>query len=87
MKILAKCAWVCYTSFMMMAKYFQKRICVAVSGGMDSVALLHELYEKQGEYGYFLSAVHCEHGIRGEESKDDMAFVQSLCALPNRAQM
>ena len=46
---------------------------------MDSVALLHELYEKQGEYGYFLSAVHCEHGIRGEESLADMRFVQDLC--------
>ena len=46
---------------------------------MDSVALLRELYEKRGEYGYFLSAVHCEHGIRGEESLADMRFVQELC--------
>ncbi len=27
-----------------------------------------------------MSAIHCEHGIRGEESLRDMRFVQALCA-------
>ncbi len=62
-------------------KRFQdKKIAVAVSGGADSVALLHYLKAKKGEYGYSLLAVHCEHGIRGEESLEDMRFVQALCA-------
>ena len=58
---------------------FGKRVCVAISGGVDSTALLHYLKEKGKEVGFFLSAVHCEHGIRGEESLSDQAFVQALC--------
>ena len=57
----------------------QKRICVAVSGGIDSVVLLCYLKTREGECGYSLSAVHCEHGIRGEESVEDMRFVENLC--------
>lgn len=60
-------------------KFFQKRICVAVSGGVDSVSLLHYLKTREGEYGYSLCAAHCEHGIRGEESLADMRFVEELC--------
>ena len=63
----------------MLKKYQGKRICVAVSGGEDSVALLHYLNALKEKYGYFLCAVHCEHGIRGEESLEDMRFVQELC--------
>ena len=58
---------------------FGKRVCVAISGGVDSTALLHYLKEKEKEVGFFLSAVHCEHGIRGKESLSDQAFVQELC--------
>ncbi|MBE5747291.1 MAG: tRNA lysidine(34) synthetase TilS [Clostridiales bacterium] len=60
-------------------KFSGKKICVAVSGGADSVALLHYLKSHESECGFSLSAVHCEHGIRGEESLADMAFVQELC--------
>ncbi len=59
--------------------YTNKKICVAVSGGADSVALLHYLKAGQETRGYLLSAIHCEHGIRGEESLRDMRFVQALC--------
>ena len=58
---------------------FGKRVCVAISGGVDSTALLHYLKEKEKEVGFSLSAVHCEHGIRGKESLLDQAFVQELC--------
>ena len=57
----------------------KKRICVAVSGGVDSVSLLHYLKRCEKEAGFSLSAVHCEHGIRGKDSLADMAFVQTLC--------
>lgn len=60
-------------------EFRQKKICVAVSGGIDSVVLLHYLKAREGECGYFLSAVHCEHGIRGAESVEDMRFVEKLC--------
>lgn len=50
-----------------------------MSGGMDSTALLHYLKAHEEKYGYALSAVHCEHGIRGRDSVKDMRFVQKLC--------
>ena len=59
--------------------FLGKRICVAISGGADSVALLHYLKSPENECGYSLTAVHCEHGIRGEESLADMRFVQEFC--------
>lgn len=59
--------------------YKGKRICVACSGGEDSVCLLHYLKSREEKDGFFLSAVHVEHGIRGEESKADAAFVAELC--------
>ncbi len=54
-------------------------MCVAISGGVDSTALLHYLKNHEKEWGFILSAVHCEHGIRGEESLQDAAFVRALC--------
>lgn len=60
-------------------KFSGKKICVAISGGQDSVALLHYLKTKEKTFGYSLSAVHCEHGIRGEESRLDAEFVQEFC--------
>lgn len=56
-----------------------KRLCVAISGGVDSTALLHYLKNLEKEKGFLLSAVHCEHGIRGEESLRDAEFVRALC--------
>lgn len=53
----------------------KKRIGVAVSGGRDSVALLHMLFV----CGYNVVAINVEHGIRGEESVADSRFVRELC--------
>lgn len=64
---------------MKLQDFVNKRICVAISGGIDSVVLLHFLKTKESECGFFLSAVHCEHGIRGEESLEDMRFVEAYC--------
>ena len=60
------------------------RVCVAVSGGADSVALLLALHEAntaaRDSLGVGLSAVHVHHGIRkAAESDADLAFVQDLC--------
>ncbi len=55
------------------------RILAGVSGGADSVCLLLLLAELQEIMGFSLSAVHVEHGIRGEESLEDAAFTESLC--------
>lgn len=59
--------------------YKNKKICVAVSGGADSVCLLHFFYTRAEKYRIVLSAVTCEHGIRGESSLKDLAFVEELC--------
>ena len=56
-----------------------KRVCVALSGGVDSVCLLHQFYENAAAYSIVLSALSCEHGIRGERSLSDLQFVKNLC--------
>ena len=60
-------------------KFSQKRICVAISGGVDSVVLLHYLKTQAAACGFDVLAVHCEHGIRGESSVADMRFVEESC--------
>ena len=60
------------------------RICVAISGGADSVALLLTLHTantaKRESLGVGLSAAHVDHGIRpAEESAADRQFVEALC--------
>ena len=54
------------------------RILVAVSGGPDSVALLHLLYELRVEFQLYLEMAHLQHGIRGEEAREDARFVADL---------
>lgn len=54
------------------------RVAVAVSGGADSVALLRALLELREELGVVLAVAHFNHGLRGEESAADEAFVADL---------
>lgn len=56
-----------------------EHILVAVSGGADSVALLSLMREAAKNQPVRLTAAHFEHGIRGEESLEDAAFVRDLC--------
>lgn len=53
---------------------------MAVSGGVDSMVLLHCLCNLRDELNIIIVAYHMEHGIRGGQSVDDMRFVQSECA-------
>ena len=57
-----------------------QRVGVAVSGGADSVFLLHALHQLAPRWNLKLSVVHLEHGIRGEASLADAEFVRSLAA-------
>lgn len=66
-----------------LAKYAKMSICVAVSGGRDSMALLHFLHKNADKFGITLSALNCEHGIRGEQSKRDSKFVKDICKAWN----
>ena len=45
-----------------------------VSGGADSTCLWHVL----GELGYRVSAVHVDHGLRGEESDEDVRHCRDV---------
>ena len=52
---------------------------VGVSGGKDSVALLHLLYMLQDMYAISLHVVHVHHGVRGDEADRDERFVKAFC--------
>lgn len=54
-------------------------VTCAVSGGADSMALLWAMYLLQDKLGITLSAAHFDHGLRGEESRADAAFVADFC--------
>jgi tRNA(Ile)-lysidine synthase len=54
------------------------RVLVAVSGGPDSVALLHLLCDLREELELRLEVAHLQHGIRGAEAQEDAQFVAEL---------
>ena len=54
------------------------RVLVAVSGGADSIAQLRLLLELRPELGTTLAVAHFNHGLRGEQSAADEAFVAEL---------
>lgn len=56
-------------------------VLAGVSGGADSVCLLLMLEQLQKKTDFLLEAVHVEHGIRGEESRKDAAFVKTCVRI------
>ena len=58
-------------------------VVCAVSGGKDSVALLHVMLALQKKLSIRVEAAHLNHQLRGEESERDEAFVRSLCRARN----
>jgi tRNA(Ile)-lysidine synthase len=54
------------------------RVGIAVSGGLDSVAVLRLLLELRKELGVVLSVVHFNHKLRGADSDGDEQFVAEL---------
>ena len=57
-----------------------QQVGVAVSGGADSVCLLYALLELAPRWDLRLSVLHLDHGLRGEESRQDAEFVRALAA-------
>ncbi len=55
-------------------------VIAAVSGGSDSMAMLHILDAVKSELGFVLKAVHVNHGIRGAEADSDEQFVERYCS-------
>ena len=56
------------------------RVLCAVSGGADSVCLLHSLWGMGERLGISVAAAHYNHQLRGGESHRDEEFVRALCA-------
>ncbi|HHW31348.1 MAG TPA: tRNA lysidine(34) synthetase TilS [Clostridiaceae bacterium] len=54
-------------------------VLVGVSGGPDSVCLLHILYKLKDELEIELYAAHVNHMLRGEFSDNDQEYVTILC--------
>lgn len=50
-------------------------VLAAVSGGVDSISLLHWLHTR----GTRVAAAHLHHGLRGEAADGDEAFVKEFC--------
>jgi len=55
-------------------------VVVGVSGGPDSLCLLHVLRALAPEYGVTLHVAHLNHQLRGRDADEDAAFVQRLVA-------
>lgn len=55
------------------------RVVVGLSGGADSVALLHFLCTLREAMGLQVEACHLNHCLRGVESQRDAVFCQELC--------
>lgn len=58
-------------------------VVCALSGGVDSVVLLHGLLSVRQDLDISVTAAHFNHCLRGEESDADEAFVRQLCARWN----
>jgi tRNA(Ile)-lysidine synthase len=54
------------------------RLVVAVSGGGDSVCMLHILVRQRKELGVELHVAHLNHQLRGAESDSDASYVSDL---------
>ena len=55
------------------------KVLVALSGGPDSVTLLHVLLQLKENLRIEVAAAHLNHMLRDEESERDEQFVRDLC--------
>ncbi len=56
-----------------------QRVLVGLSGGADSLCLLHLLARAREEHGFEVEALHVHHGMRGESADADVRFLQDRC--------
>ena len=58
--------------------HIREPLVAAVSGGPDSLCLLHLLYRLKDSLGLNLHVAHLNHGLRGAEGEEDAQFVARL---------
>jgi tRNA(Ile)-lysidine synthase len=56
----------------------EKTVVIGVSGGADSLALLYYFYSRKEKYNLRLITAHVDHMFRGEESYEDLRYVQTI---------
>lgn len=56
------------------------KVLVALSGGPDSICLLHILYMLKDELNIKLGAIHINHMLRGDEALQDEKYVSDICS-------
>ena len=54
-------------------------VMVGVSGGPDSLALLHYFHTIRAAWNLKVIALSVDHQLRGEESKEDLHYVKKIC--------
>ncbi len=62
-----------------LARWAAYPLLLALSGGADSTALARLFHAFREEFSLKIYAAHANHGLRGEESDGDEAFVTELC--------
>ncbi len=55
------------------------RVVVSLSGGADSIALLHLMLDLRSMFDIDICAAHLNHCLRGKEANEDERFVKDLC--------
>jgi len=58
-------------------------VVIGVSGGPDSMALLHYFLRRQAKWKLTIVAAHVNHMLRGEQSKEDYLYVEQFCRNRN----
>ncbi|RKQ33062.1 tRNA lysidine(34) synthetase TilS [Oceanobacillus halophilus] len=54
-------------------------VLVGVSGGADSMALLHFFHSIREKWNLKVIAISIDHQLRGEESRSDIEYVEKVC--------
>ena len=58
----------------------KQTVLLAVSGGMDSMVMLHVVSHFREQFNVQIALVHVNHQLRGEESMEDEQFVREMSA-------
>lgn len=70
------------TQFIKEKQLLTKRatVLIGVSGGPDSMALLHYYYSIRKKWSLNLIVVSVDHQLRGADSEEDIMYVKEMCA-------